>query len=102
MKTSQKDVYIFRHPFLKVRKEVFGGLAQADGGLYMLGHNEFDALVHFQGYINLLEAKNKLGHILLKNFLKAGFLLKINQKDANNALTLQRKEVKKDDPDSSV
>ncbi|MFH1551924.1 MAG: hypothetical protein ABIC36_03565 [bacterium] len=83
---EQNQTYIFCHPSLRTRVEKFGGLAQSDKGLYMLGHDEFKFLCKFCGYKSRKEVQDNIGDLLLEKLLDAGFLIEISQKIANKIL----------------
>ncbi len=84
------STYIFRNPYIKIRREKFGGIAQAKGKPYMLGNVEFEALFKFESYMPGKDAEKKLGIDLLKSFLTVGFLLEINQEDAKRTIKERR------------
>lgn len=89
---KKSSTLIFSHPNLRLREESFGGLAQADSGIYMLNHDEFDALSKFaKGYSTRKEIERNIGN-LIKEFLDKGLLLEIDQKIVNNIIKRKRED----------
>lgn len=88
--SKKENTYVFRYPCLKMRVEKFGGLAQSEKGIFMLGHIEFNTLSKFQGYMLKDQAERELGIDLLETFSNVGFLLEINQKVAETILMERR------------
>lgn len=84
--SNTSNTIIFRHPDIKMRIEAFGGLARANGELYMLGHDEFFGLSVFCGYASRKEVEKKLDKVLVDKFLAAGLFLEINQEEADKVL----------------
>lgn len=88
---EKSSTVIFSHPNLRLRKESFGGLAQANSGIYMLNHDEFDALSKSaKGYSTRKEVERNIGN-LVKEFLDKGLLLEIDQKIADDIIRRKRK-----------
>jgi len=80
------EIYIFRHPNLRMRKEKFGGLVQSEKGLFLLGSTEFNTLSSFRGYKTRREAEKILGVKLLKKSLDLGLFLKIERELADSII----------------
>ena len=80
------DSYIFRPPHMKMRAEEFGGIAQAQGALYILNISEFNTLLSFDEYMSKELAQQKIGNEMLESFLIAGLFLEISQDDAQNTI----------------